>query len=127
MNKQALLRIVGITGLIGIGLGAFGAHGLKDFLEEHGKTIAWNKAVLYHLIHLVALLALALGADRLSRKSFALIAWSWLIGIFLFSGSLYALSLTNLGIFGPITPFGGLAFLFGWSILIFTGYREAKV
>ena len=94
-------------------LGAFGAHSLRATIESHGMIEVWNKAVLYHFLHAVALFVLALhGAANRG-------AW-WLLfaGIFLFSGSLYMMALTNLRSLGSITPLGGLCFLAGWAWLI---------
>lgn len=111
-------RIAAFLCFLAVGLGAFGAHGLKASLEANGMLEAWKTAVLYHLAHAVALLVLALhGANNRG-------AW-WLLcaGILLFSGSLYLLALTNLRWLGPITPVGGLCFLAGWAWLIFTPTR----
>src|ERR1700716_515363 len=106
-------RIAAGLCFLGGGLGAFGAHWLKPTLESHGLADVWNKAVLYHFIHAIALLVLALyGAANRG-------AW-WLLfaGIFLFSGSLYMMALTNLRWLGAITPLGGLCFLAGWAWLV---------
>src|ERR1700686_5773502 len=108
-----LFRIAAALSLLAVGLGAFGAHALKANLESHGMIEVWNKAVLYHFLHAVALFVLALhGAANRG-------AW-WLLfaGIFLFSGSLYMMALTNLRWLGAITPLGGLCFLAGWAWLI---------
>lgn len=74
----------------------------------------WNKAVFYHFIHAIALVVLALYGS-INRGACLLL----LIGILLFSGSLYLLALTNLRWIGAITPFGGLCFLAGWGWLVF--------
>src|SRR5213596_972243 len=102
----SLFRIAAALCFLAVALGAFGAHSLKQILETHGMLDVWNKAVLYHFIHAIALLVLALfGATNRG-------AW-WLLftGIFLFSGSLYLMALTNLRWFGSVTPLGGLCFL----------------
>jgi uncharacterized membrane protein YgdD (TMEM256/DUF423 family) len=109
----SLFRIAAGLCFLAVALGAFGAHGLKQTLETSGMLDVWNKAVLYHFVHAIALLALALyGAANRG-------AW-WLLfaGIFIFSGSLYIMALTNLRWLGAITPFGGLCFLAGWAWLI---------
>jgi uncharacterized membrane protein YgdD (TMEM256/DUF423 family) len=109
----SLFRIAAALCFLAVALGASGAHGLKQTLEVHGMLDVWNKAVLYHFIHAIALLVLALyGAANRS-------AW-WLLftGIFIFSGSLYVMTLTNLRWLGGITPFGGLCFLAGWAWLV---------
>src|SRR5437763_15533366 len=108
-----LLRIAAILCFLGVALGAFGAHALKATLQESGMLEVWNKAVLYHLLHAVALVALTLhGAGN--RAAYFLIA----AGILFFSGSLYAMALTNVRWLGAITPIGGLCFLAGWAWLV---------
>lgn len=110
------LNLAAIIAAVGIGLGAFGAHGLKTQLAANNSAGTWDTAVLYHLIHAVALFVIAVNADKLSAKwAFRL----WTVGIVLFSGSLYGLALTKWSVLGPITPFGGLAFIIGWISLIF--------
>ena len=106
-------RIAAALCLLGVGLGAFGAHALKVTLQASGMLDAWNKAVLYHLVHAVALVALALHGTE-NRTAY------WLLGagILFFSGSLYTMALTNIRWLGAITPLGGLCFLAGWAWLI---------
>jgi len=108
-----LFRIAAGLCFLAVALGAFGAHGLRSTLETRGMLDVWNKAVLYHFIHAIALLVLALHGS-VNRG-----AW-WLLfgGIFLFSGSLYLMALTSLRWLGFVTPFGGLCFLAGWAWLI---------
>jgi uncharacterized membrane protein YgdD (TMEM256/DUF423 family) len=109
----SLFRIAAALCFLAVALGAFGAHGLKQTLETHGMLDVWNKAVLYHFIHALALLVLALfGAANRSAW------WLFFAGIFVFSGSLYVMALTNLRWLGAITPIGGLCFLAGWAWLI---------
>ena len=108
-----LFRVAAALCFLAVGLGAFGAHALKATLQESGMLEVWNKAVLYHLVHAVALVALALhGAGN--RAAYFLIA----AGILFFSGSLYVMALTNVRWLGAITPIGGLCFLAGWACLI---------
>jgi uncharacterized membrane protein YgdD (TMEM256/DUF423 family) len=113
MNRLALLRIAAGFCFLAVALGAFGAHALKANLQASGMMDAWNKAVLYHLVHAVALLALALNGAG-NRASYYLLA----AGILLFSGSLYTMALSNVRWLGAITPFGGLCFLAGWGWLV---------
>jgi uncharacterized membrane protein YgdD (TMEM256/DUF423 family) len=108
-----LFRIAAALCLLAVGLGAFGAHALKTTLQSYGMLDVWNKAVLYHFLHALALVVLALqGAGN--RVAYFLIAG----GILFFSGSLYAMALTNVRWLGAITPIGGLCFLAGWAWLI---------
>lgn len=107
------VRIAAGLCFLAVALGAFGAHWLKPTLEAHGLIDVWNKAVLYHFIHAIALFALALfGAAN--RGAW----WLLFVGIFLFSGSLYVMALTNVRWLGAITPVGGLCFLAGWAWLV---------
>ena len=109
-------RIAAVFGLLGVVLGAFGAHGLKTILSRNETTAIWEKAVFYHFIHTVMLYILA------EKKPFPAFAWwSFLAGIVIFSGSLYLLAVTNEFWLGAITPFGGAAFLAGWTCLILSG------
>jgi len=108
-----MIRIAAALCFLAVALGAFGAHSLRSTLETHGMLDVWNKAVLYHFIHAIALLALAL-YGTINRGAW----WLLFAGIFLFSGSLYLLALSNVRWLGTITPLGGLCFLAGWAWLI---------
>ena len=115
----AFFRVAAALCLLAVGFGAFGAHALKTTLENHGMLDVWNKAVLYHFLHALALVVLALhGAGN--RVAYFLIA----SGIFFFSGSLYLLALTNAKWLGGITPIGGLCFLAGWAWLVISPPRS---
>jgi uncharacterized membrane protein YgdD (TMEM256/DUF423 family) len=112
MTSVLFFRIAAALCFLAVGLGAFGAHALRQTLETHGMLDIWNKAVLYHFIHAIALLALALFG--IANRS---VWWLLFAGIFIFSGSLYVMALTNLRWLGAITPIGGLCFLAGWAWL----------
>jgi uncharacterized membrane protein YgdD (TMEM256/DUF423 family) len=116
LTPAIAVRIAAALGLIGVGLGAFGAHGLKDLLTATDRLETWQTAVLYQLVHAVAMLAIALRAP-LARGPFT---W-FLIGVLIFSGSLYLLSVTGVRWLGAITPLGGVAFLVGWVWLLIRG------
>lgn len=112
------LSVPSFLGFSAVGLGAFGAHALKESLAASGHTAIWQTAVLYHLLHAVAVLAVVLVA-RAAPPAFAgntlrAACFCWVIGILLFSGSLYALALGGPRWFGPVTPLGGLSLLAGW-------------
>ena len=113
MMPTLLFRIAAALCFLAVALGAFGAHALKDTIQGHGMSDVWNKAVLYHFIHAIALFVLALFGTA-NRGAW----WLLFAGIFLFSGSLYVMALTNLRWLGAITPLGGLCFLAGWAWLI---------
>ena len=118
MTNALAIRISALMGLLAVALGAFGAHGLKDVLARHGTSAIWEKAVFYQFIHTVMLFLLATRSPLWRGPWF-----SFLIGITLFSGSLYLLALTNVRWLGAITPFGGLAFLAGWLWLFFSAAK----
>ena len=113
MNPTRALRLAALAGFLAVALGAFGAHGLRSTLEATGRIANWETAAHYHLVHAVVLLVIALRVP-VARFSFALFG----IGILIFSGSLYALALTNLKWLGAITPIGGLCLLGGWLTLL---------
>src|SRR5215813_8813557 len=103
---------------LAVGLGAFGAHGLRDRLDAYSLSV-WEKAVFYHFIHGMGVLV---GALLPRTRTFADTAASnvcWLLfaGILIFSGSLYALAFTGVRTLGAITPIGGLAFIAAWLLL----------
>lgn len=106
-----------INACISVALGAFGAHGLKGIMDQKYLDI-WETGVRYEMYHALGLIAIGILSGTL--KSSALLSWSgWLmlIGIVLFSGSLYVLSLTKISVLGAITPIGGVAFLASWILL----------
>jgi len=106
-----------INACISVALGAFGAHGLKEFMDQKYLDI-WETGVRYEMYHALGLIAIGILSGTL--RSSALLSWSgWLmlIGIVLFSGSLYVLSLTKISVLGAITPIGGVAFLASWILL----------
>ena len=117
--------VAGLLGLTGVALGAAGAHGqLHDALVAAGTLDTWRTAVLYHLIHAVALLALAGWSAGWPAAHWT--GRCWTAGVVLFSGSLYWLALGGPKLLGPVTPLGGLAFLTGWTLLSWTAFRLRK-
>ena len=117
----------GLNGLIAVGLGAFGAHSLKDRLEALGTLATWQTASHYHLIHAVALLFVALLTTNLSNTRWIeSIGRLFLAGIVLFAGSLYALALTGVKVLGAITPLGGVCFLAGWLLILLSGVQNME-
>ena len=118
MIQRALwAKIIGGAGFTGIALGAFGAHGLRDSISAEMMAV-YQTGVLYHLIHSVALVAILCANEALWETPWPKrICVAWLSGIVLFSGSLYALSLTGIKVLGAITPLGGVSFLLGWFMV----------
>jgi uncharacterized membrane protein YgdD (TMEM256/DUF423 family) len=109
----------GIFGFLSVALGAFGAHSLKNALDDYGKSI-YEKAVLYQMFHTAALFAVGVIQHFGKETSFSLAGWGFFAGIILFSGTLYLLAMTGLKWLGAITPIGGVAFLFGWFWLVWS-------
>jgi uncharacterized membrane protein YgdD (TMEM256/DUF423 family) len=124
LSPHWILLTAGLLGFTGVGLGAFGAHALKESLTASGTLPLWQTAVQYHLIHAVALLAL--GAWPSTGIQAHWTAGCWTAGVILFSGSLYGLALGGPKILGPITPLGGLALLAGWLFIAWSAFRQAK-
>jgi uncharacterized membrane protein YgdD (TMEM256/DUF423 family) len=109
---------------IGVALGAFGAHGLRDRLDAYSLGI-YEKAVFYHYLHAIGLLVVALLArvNAIPARAQDLVGWLLLAGIVLFSGSLYALALSGMRVLGAITPLGGLSFIAAWLLLAYYALR----
>ncbi len=122
-DMKKITLIAGILGLTGVALGAFGAHALKDHLAGMGYTSTWEKAVLYHLLHAVALFALIRSPVESWHQNSRL-AGCWGLGVVLFSGSLYAIALGGPRWLGPITPVGGLFLIAGWALVISDALRK---
>ena len=108
---------------LAVGAGAFGAHALRDRLTPDMLAI-FETAVRYQMYHALALLAVAWATTRWPDSSAVLAGWCFVAGIVVFSGSLYVLALTGVRWLGAITPLGGLAFLAGWALLVWTVSRR---
>lgn len=116
------ILVSALTGALGVVLGAFGAHSLRARLDP-AQLGTWQTAVQYHLLHALALLALALWSDATGRPA-GLAAALFLAGIVLFSGSLYILALGGPRWIGPVTPLGGLCLIGGWLALAAVALRS---
>lgn|SRR5579864_6226919 len=118
---RTFLLIGSILGLLGVVFGAFGAHALRSRLSPEMLAV-FETAVRYQMYHTFAILIVAAAIGRIGDASWLVMAgWFFLAGILLFSGSLYALALSGVGMLGAITPVGGLLFLIGWACLIIFG------
>lgn len=117
---NAWLLVAAINGFLAVAAGAFGAHGLQGRLDAHALT-TFETAARYQMYHALAIALASLAA----RSNAAQIACAlFLVGITLFSGSLYLLALMGVRAFGFVTPFGGLAFLAGWVALGFAAFQS---
>ena len=113
---RVFLMLAAFFGFTGVALGAFAAHGLKSRLSEQYLAV-FHTGVTYQLVHTLALLGVALLATQLQSR---LVTWAgvcFAVGIVLFSGSLYLLTMSGIAKLGMITPIGGVAFLAGWLCL----------
>lgn len=122
---RRLMATGSLGGMLGVALGAFGAHALKAHLSSSSMAL-WDTAVRYQMIHSVALLFVGLLAE--SRRGDARLGWSgWMMaaGIVLFSGSLYLLAVVGARWLGAVTPFGGAGFILGW-LLLFDACRRPQ-
>jgi uncharacterized membrane protein YgdD (TMEM256/DUF423 family) len=111
-----------LTGALGVMAGAFGAHGLKAKLTPE-LLATWSTGAEYHLYHALALLLVGALAGATPTGTLNGAGIALLLGIFLFSGSLYVLAFTGIKTFGIITPFGGLAFIVGWLLLAYAAWQ----
>lgn len=125
-HSTTTLRLAALLGACGVALGAFGAHGLAARLAATGHATTWETAARYHLLHVVALLAVGIWQQRQPANGWlGRAATCFVMGVALFSGSLYGLSLTGARWLGPVTPLGGVAFIAGW-LLLARAAREAR-
>ncbi len=115
MSKN-ILFFTAVLGALGIALGAFGAHALKDLLGEQTKN--WETAVKYQMFHVLAILIVQ-NTPQISMSSKNTISFLFLIGILFFSGSLFLISskIIEAKYIWFITPLGGLSFISGWILL----------
>jgi uncharacterized membrane protein YgdD (TMEM256/DUF423 family) len=128
MSGEFWLRVGAISGAMAVAMGAFGAHGLRQrviskLLDPHVLDV-FDKAAQYQMYHSLTLLAVGiLALTGRSSPALAVAGWGFLIGIVLFSGSLYAIALTGISKLGAITPIGGVSFLVGWVALAWSAWE----
>lgn len=121
---KIFLLLGSINAFLAVALGAFGAHGLKARVAPEMLTV-WQTGVLYHLFHALGLLAVGILALQLPHSSLLRPAgWALLVGVVLFSGSLYLMVLSGVRALGMITPLGGVAFLAGWILVAFGVWKS---
>lgn len=124
MNDRLLVIIASLVLLTGVAAGAFGAHGLKRIIDPAMLTV-WQTAVLYQLVHGLGLLGLAALGTRFGSPLLAYAGAFMFAGVIIFSGSLYALVLSQVKWLGAITPIGGMAFLVAWALVALAAWRTA--
>ncbi len=126
MGKKVKVFIIlgAINAFLSVALGAFGAHALKGKLDQYYIDI-WNTGCQYQMYHALGLLIVGILAAKLPQTSLVTTSgWLMLTGIILFSGSLFVLALTKISVLGAITPFGGVAFLAAWVLIIVAAVKH---
>jgi len=130
MKSNHLIAFAGISGAIAVALGAFAAHGLKTVVSPYLLGV-FETGVHYQFIHTVMVIACAIlirfDIGKKAQKGLSSAAICFIIGILCFSGSLYALALTGIKWFGPITPLGGVFFIVGWVLLAVSAFKMNEV
>ena len=124
--KRTIFLTATFLGLISIVIGAFGSHGLEDYLISIKKVDTFNVAVRYQFYHVFFLFILGLSFELFNKLFIKYSFFLCLFGIFLFSGSLYILCLTNNNFYGVITPFGGFALIISWLFFLISIYVSKK-
>ena len=119
---RVFFSIGAILAALGVAAGAFGAHGLRARVGPEMLAV-FETGVRYHLIHALALLAVAWASTRWASAAIRGAGWLFVVGIVLFAGSLYVLCLTGVRALGAITPFGGAALIAGWVLLAWGAWR----
>ena len=122
------VAVSSLFGALAVVLGAFGAHGLESILSAD-MLETYEVGVRYHFYHAIAAFVLAVaGGALLETRSGRFAFWSFIIGVLVFSGTLYTLAITEIRWLGAITPIGGVAFIVGWCCLAYAGWatRSAK-
>lgn len=122
MNKFFILAGA-ISGLLGVSLGAFGAHALKDFLAASQRADTFETAVKYMFYHGLALILTGILQKEFPVPAITNAGWAFLVGILIFSGSLFLLCATGIKVLGAITPIGGVAMIVGWALLFWGVYK----
>ena len=121
MWPKIFLAVGGLYGLLGVALGAFGAHGLRDRLEA-SQLSSWQTAVQYQLIHAIALIVVGVWLLHTGAVALRYAGGLFVAGVALFSGSIYLLILTSATWLGPVTPLGGVLLMAGWLGVIYAGF-----
>lgn len=122
LHSRCFLLLGSIFAGLAVVAGAFGAHALKKVLDAPMLAV-FDTAIRYQMYHALGLCIVAWAVDRFPEKRLGMTGWFFVLGILLFSGSLYGVSLAGMRWLGAVTPIGGVAFLTGWTLL---GYRMWK-
>ena len=124
--SRLFLTAGGLLGGLAVAAGAFGAHGLKAFLEAHGQAGNWETAARYALVHALATVAVGTLAAVRPAPGLAAAGWCFLVGTAIFSGCLFALTLSGIKILGAVVPIGGVLLIAGWMLLAYAGWHATN-
>lgn len=119
--SHTFLTLGALSGFLAVAFGAFGAHGLRERLTPEMLSV-FEIGVRYQMYHALALVGVALAAERWPSGSLQAAGWCFVAGTLIFSGSLYVLTLTGQRWLGAVTPLGGVAFLAGWALLAWAAW-----
>ena len=122
MHKSPFITLGATLAFFAVALGAFGAHGLKNILSVE-QISTYHTAVDYQLWHSIGLVLIGLLFQQNNSHLLRIAGWLMFAGIVVFSGSLYALSLTDIKILGAITPIGGILFLTAWALFAYASFK----
>lgn len=126
MQAKRMIQIAAFIGFAGVALGAFGAHALKTLLTSQ-QLGWWATAVQYQLVHALVLLVIGVWHLQQPQAWLRRSAWFMVLGVLLFSGSLYSMALTDIRVLGAVTPLGGSCWLIGWGLLVVAGQQVKHV
>ena len=123
-TQRQIILVASFIGGLAVASGAFGAHALKTLLTQNNRVDTYELAVRYHFYHALTLLAVGILMDKFPQRFLSLSAWMFLLGIILFSGSLYIMAIFNTTQVVLITPIGGVFLLTGWSLLFYGALKK---
>jgi uncharacterized membrane protein YgdD (TMEM256/DUF423 family) len=121
--SRLFLTAGALLGGLAVAAGAFGAHGLKAFLEAHGQAANWETAARYALFHALATVAVSTLAAVRPAPGLTAAGWCFLVGTAIFSGCLFALAISGVKLLGAVVPIGGVLLIVGWCLLAAAGWR----
>jgi uncharacterized membrane protein YgdD (TMEM256/DUF423 family) len=124
LSPKTVLVAGSFLGFLSVALGAFGAHAFKDFLTSANRLGTYETAVQYQMYHSLALVLVGVLGLLVPKSDFGWVAFCFLAGIVVFSGSLYLLCASGIRWLGAITPLGGLGFLAGWLLLAWKVWKQ---
>ena len=113
-----------VCAMVGVALGAFGAHGMSGWVAPD-LLVIWETGARYQMYHAFGMFAVAIVAGQWPQSPASMAGWAFLAGVVLFSGSLYLMALTGIRLFGAITPLGGVAFIIGWATIGWSAWRAS--